>query len=228
MNGISMTRARPKALEALAPFKFGDDDPDEETQRATLERAKSDSAFATKECEMGFPLLHEFTLVGIWGALEAAIEDLIVAILCNEPEFLSADPFAKVRVPMADFETLDKEDRMRLLFKEVQRSLRSDQKQGVNRFESQLDAIGLSGEIRAETKENIWEMHHFRNVIVHRRSCADRSFITACPKFNLKVGERISITHQMLGHYTDCLGEYVLAVIRRLAGRYGLEIKSTE
>lgn len=75
------------------------------------------------------------------------IEDLIVALLLSEPEFLRAEAFSKIRIPLADFETLDKEERMRILLRELQRTLRSDQRHGVNGFEVILGSVELSGEV---------------------------------------------------------------------------------
>lgn len=224
MRAISMTRGVPRIVEAVAQATRGNADWDEKNHKASLERAKEDAEFAAKECDTGFPLLHDFTLVGMWGAFEAAIEDVIVAILSNEPELLRADPFAKVRIPLADFEALEKEDRMRILLRELQRTLRSDQRQGVSGFEAVLAAVGLSGEIKEAIRESIWEMHHARNVIVHRRSCADRPFVAACPKLGVRIGDRIPINHDLLGRYVNSLVTYATEIIFRIGTRYGVEM----
>jgi hypothetical protein len=229
-----MVRSVPKMIEAMghalrpdpraAPASEDDTDWDEEAHNASLERAKKDADFAAQECDSGFPLLHEFTLVGTWGAFEAAIEDLIVAILSNEPELLRTDPFAKIRIPLADFETLEKEDRMRILLRELQRTLRSEQKQGVTGFEAVLGSVGLSGEIADEVKEAIWEMHHARNVIVHRRSCADRTFVSACPKVGTKIGDRIPVNQDVLERYVTSLTRYATEITYRIGFRYGVDM----
>jgi hypothetical protein len=221
-----MSRGVPKMVEAVAHASRDDADWDEESHKASLERAKKDAEFAANECDTGFPLLHDFTLVGMWGAFEAAIEDVVVAILSNEPQLLRADPLAKIRIPLAEFETLEKEDRMRILLRELQRTLRSDQKQGVTGFEAVLGAVGLSGKIKSEVSEGIWEMHHARNVIVHRRSCADRTFIAACPKLGVRIGDRISINHDLLGRYVNSLAAYATEIIYRIGARYGVEMGS--
>jgi hypothetical protein len=211
-------------VEAVAHASRADADWDEESHKASLERARKAAEFAAKECDTGFPLLHDFTLVGMWGAFEAAIEDVIVAILSNEPALLRADPFAKIRIPLAEFEALEKEDRMRILLRELQRTLRSDQRQGVTGFEAILGAVGLSGEIKDAVKESIWEMNHARNVIVHRRSCVDRTFVAACPKLGVRIGDRIPINHDLLGRYVSSLAAYATEIIYRIGTRYGVEM----
>jgi hypothetical protein len=224
IRAISVSRGMPRVFKAVATAIRNDADWNEEDHKSTLERIESDAAFANKECDTGFPLLHEFTLVGVWGAFEAAVEDMIVGILSNEPEILRTDPFAKIRIPLADFETLDKEDRMRILLRELQRTFRSDQRQGVTGFEAVLGAVGLSGDIKDDVREGIWEMHHARNIIVHRRSCADRSFVAACPKLGLKIGDRIPVTHDLLRRYVECLVGYGIDIIYRIGTRYGVDM----
>jgi hypothetical protein len=60
----------------------------------------------------------------VWGAFEAAVEDTVVNLLMNESDFLQNEAFAKVRVPLAEFEALENEERMRRLVDEVGRGCR--------------------------------------------------------------------------------------------------------
>jgi hypothetical protein len=219
MRAISLIQTMPSLFETMASVGRGEPDWDEEGHKATLLSIKADADFAKKECDTNFPLLHDFTL--LWGAFEAAMEDVIVAILSHETELLRADPFAKIRIPLADYETLDKEDRMRILLTELQRTLRSDQRQGVTGFEAILNSVGLAGEVTAEIRESIWEMHHVRNVIVHRRSCVDRTFVGACPKLGLKIGDQMVIKSELLNRYVRSLSKYTAAIIYRMKARYG-------
>ena len=221
MRAISMVQNMPDVFEAIAFVNRGQPDWDEEDHKATLQSVKTDACLAKKECDTGFPLLHDFVLVGLWGAFEAAMEDAVVAILCNETDLLHRDPFAKIRIPLADFETLDKEDRMRILLSELQRTLRSDQRQGVTGFEAILNSVGLAGGVTPEIREAIWEMHHVRNIIVHRRSCVDRAFVAACPKFGLSIGDRIVVTGELLGRFVKSLAKYAAAITYRMKARYG-------
>lgn len=223
MRSIESTQSMPRLLKVIgrlskkiAPER---EDPEHEDRLAAADK---DAEIAARECAAGFPLLQEFTLVGFWGAFEAAIEDLVIGIISNEPAFLRADPFSKVKIPLAEFETLTKDDRMRLLLNELQRLLRSDQRRGVNSFEMMLDSVHLSGAVSGEIKEAIWEMHHERNLIVHRASCVDRAFTESCPKFGLKVGERMRVSKSQVGHYVASLLEYSVLIEERVDARYGI------
>ena len=95
--------------------------------------------------------------------------------------------------------------------------------QGVDGFERVLGCIGLSGEVDQEIKKVLWEMNHVRNVIVHRNSLADRRLIEACPWLDLKIGDKVRVSHKDLGRYQEALGEYLIAIIRRLGVKYDVD-----
>jgi hypothetical protein len=177
-----------------------------------------DAEFASKEIQAGFPLLHAHTLVGAWGALEAAVEDTLVGILMNEPKHLQHPSFSKVRIPLAEFEALEKEDRMRLLLAESQRL--SNRKNGIDAFESMLESFLLSGPVNVDIRQDVWEMNHVRNVIVHRNSAADRRLVKSCPWLGLTIGEKVVINTAQLDRYGHALCEYVSALLNRLKNRY--------
>jgi hypothetical protein len=229
MGGISMITGVPRIVEVLKPFEndLKESAASEAANKKTLsmEEARAKAGFAQKECDSGFPLLHAHTLVGAWGALEAAIEDMIVGILANEPEFLQAERFAKVRIPLAEFESLEKDERIRFLIAELERGQGLGAKHGIDVFENLLDRIGLSGEVDPQTKKDTWEIHHLRNVIVHRASFADRRLVRSCPWLDLKLGQKVVITHGALGSYGDAMCKYILTIAHRLGKRYGVDVE---
>jgi hypothetical protein len=195
-----------------------------EGQSSLSNKTVRDAEFCMKEIKAGFPLLHAHTLVGAWGALEAAIEDMLVGILMNEPKHLQHASFSRIKIPLAEFEAMEREDRMRLLIEEIHRP--SNQKNGVDAFESILEAFFLSGPINADIRQDIWEMNHVRNVIVHRNSTADRRLVKSCPSLGLKVGDKVVITTAQLDRYGHALCEYVSTLLRRLENRYKEDIES--
>jgi hypothetical protein len=227
MGAISKLIAMPdllrilrNAIKTAEPHREDDDE-----SRSSLERVEANAAFAKKEQENDFPLLHAHTVVGLWGAAEASIEDLLVGLLMNEPEHLRNEAFAKIRIPLASFETLEKEERMRLLVAEIKRSQPVQNRNGTDAFETLLKCSTLDGEIDPGIKRDIWEMNHIRNVIVHRASHADRRLVDSCPWLFLKPGERVSVSHLMRQNYYLSLCKYFLLLMYRLGNRYGIDIE---
>ena len=114
-----------------------------------LARTREDAEFAEIESGRDFPLLHAHMLVGAWGALEAAVEDLVVAVLRNDPTVRASESISRIKISLADFESADAEERMRIVVTELQRALRSEQRLGVNAFEGVLGEVGLGGPVAA-------------------------------------------------------------------------------
>jgi len=195
--------------------------------KADFEKSNEEAKWAETECKNGFPFLSGYALVGMWGSLEAAVEDMLVGILVNEPDLLAADPFAKIKVPLAKFESLDKEERIRFIVGEFPRTQTGPATQGAATFEKALQAFGLDGDIADDVGKTLWEINHVRNVIVHRDSLADLRLVQACPWLNLKVGDRVCIDHEKLGTYVDALSAYAKTLQERLRKRYGIPAPSS-
>jgi hypothetical protein len=216
-----MLTGMPAIFEALIP----DAEPEEQNKLSSdLVEAKKEAELAEKECKTGFPLLHAHALVAMWAALEVAIEDMLVGILLNEPIVLKKEAFAKLRVPLADFETKDKEERMRYLLAELGRNL--GRHNGVEAFECLLGHFDLSGSVDEHDRKVLWEMHHLRNVIVHRASRADRRLVDACPWLRLKVNDPVTISHKFIRMAGPTLCSYVMTITGRLGTRYDVDINA--
>jgi len=228
IEGISMLMASPTIVEVLKQTDIKTYSPAEamrrdEEFRRSLDTANARADFARKEREAGFPLLHAHALVGAWGAWEAAIEDTLIAILLKEEDLLRGEAFSKVRIPLAEFELLDKEG-IRRLIEELNRGQGIGRGQGVEGSETLLNLVGLSGAVDSQIRKTIWEMHHIRNVIVHRRSVADRRLVQACPWLNLQVGDQVVVSHDAFGSYYGALHEYLMIIVRRLGVKYDVNI----
>ena len=189
-----------------------------------LKAAKDSAEFAEKEIKNGFPLLNAHALVGLWGAIDSAVEDALVGTLMHEPDLLRSEAFARLRIPLAEFETLERDERMRLLVQELRRGQPPDQAQGVEALERLLSHIGLSGDVSPKTKKAMWEMQNVRNVIVHRGSIADRRLIKHCPWLGLKVGDEVKVPHTAIHKYDAALHDYLYTIIKRLAVKYDVAI----
>ena len=221
MNGLQIISNRPQMVQHVIDLTVQAEQEVTAELMSELEDATADAAFTRDERDNDFPRLHAYTLVGQWGALEAGVEDMLVGILVNEPKVLEKEEFARVKVPLSKYELLDKEERMRFLLGEVQRAQSFGIARGVNTFENVLQVFDLSGSVEEDVRIGLWEMNHMRNVLVHRDSRADLRLIQACPSLNLKIGDRVLISHERYGYYSNVLIDYIRLVICRLGKRYG-------
>jgi hypothetical protein len=221
VSGLQIISKRPQMVQRVIDLTVAAKQEVTSELKSDLQKAVEDSIFTTNERDNDFPYLHAYTLVGQWAALEAGIEDMLVGLLVNEPKVLDGDAFAKIKLPLAKYELLDKEERMRFLLNDVQRTQSSGTAQGANTFENVLEVFELSGPVEEDIRTNLWEMNHMRNVIVHRDSRADLRLIQACPALKLKVGDRLFVTHDNYAYHANAVIDYIRIIICRLGKRYG-------
>lgn len=211
VRGSSMVKDLPTFIEIIGVKKS---DTDSQKQLG-MDELRAQANFAANELSRGHPVLHAHTFVALWAAFETCIEDLSVSILTNQPECLKKEAFAKIKVPLADFESMDKEERMRFLVSELQNSS-AGHRHGVDRFERILEPLGLAGGVDDEIKKHLRAFHYLRNVIIHRQGVADRRAVEGCPWLNLKVGQRVEITDQTYEIYDHAIHDYVLTIANRI------------
>jgi len=217
-----MLRGVPRLVAAVADIKKED----ETIKRTMVEKAEADAAFAQREIERGFPLLHAHALVANWAALEATVEDAMVAFLVNEPEILRNEAFSKIKVSLADFTVLEPEERMRHLVSELERNQGVARKYGVDRFEALLEPFALGGAVSPETRKDAREMHHIRNVLVHRAGFADRRIVEGCPWLNFRLNQPVTVSNEALQRYDGSLIRYSTELVCRFGTRYGIDLRA--
>jgi hypothetical protein len=143
-DGISNLRRVPVIMEiAMTGLRSADEAENDKRVR----HAKVIARLAGSEIAKDFPLLHSHAVMGVWGALEAMIEDLAISWIEHNPSLLNDPGIAKIRVPLVEFQSMEPQDRLRFLVSELQRSLGSELKSGATKFESLLGALGLGGSV---------------------------------------------------------------------------------
>lgn len=213
MSAVSRLIGIPEFLKALY-------EPDDSEWMIS---ANSEAKRAQDEVSKGFPLLHAHSLLGLWSALEALMEDVAVAWFTDKPETLQRPDFSKIRVPIVEFRSLSIEDQMSYLISEMQRDLKSDLRLGVGRFERLLDAIGMGGSTPKEVGKAIYEAQQVRNVIAHRGGIADKKLVEACPWLSLTSGQAVTVSHKRFMYYLKATHIYVLGLVNRFRTFEGMQ-----
>ena len=181
-----------------------------------MAHAKERADFAQREVETDFPKLHALATIAIWSSLEAFFENLAVAYLAGNPSALGLDPIKRIRVSLADYESMTHEERLLHLVDQLQQEIKTPLKQGVARFEGLLAVFGLGGEVDESVRRDLYELSHVRNVLVHRAGVADRRICAACPWLGLHLGDKVVIGHADFWKYVAAAMKYVTLILRRL------------
>lgn len=222
IQGISSLQGVHDLQKAILEYDLFEESREEtEVESKILKEAELITALAKSETKKDFPVLHAHSLIAIWGAVEALIDDIFVMWLLNKPEILNNETLVKIRIPLIKFEALDREDRMRLILEEVKREVRATYKPGILGFEQLLEYLGLSGPVDDKIKRSLIEMKQIRNILLHRGGFVDQRAIEACPWMNWRRGQKIQIDHKNYHKYFAAIHDYILCLFNRIRVHFG-------
>jgi hypothetical protein len=156
-----------------------------------------------REVDNGFPLLHANALVGLWGALEACINDLCLLWLqCMDREDLG-DALKGNRVKLGEYISLDEENRWLWILDQLQRSDGAALRTGIGQFESILKPLGISPVVDEAVRTTLFRIKAMRNLYAHRAGRADAKFLKEWPGHPAPVGKVVVPTDkQIVAGYT--------------------------
>lgn len=192
-QGIRVVTTMPRTIEVLAETAV--DPHEKQDYNRRLARAEKEAALARKEVDSDFQLLHAQAVVSIWSALESLMKDLLVAWLVNQPAAWDPDPVARIRIPLAAFQRLLPEERASFVVETLERDAGAALKQGVGRFDAVLSLFGIPVVLEDKDRRVVLEMSQVRHCLAHRSGVADKRLLDGCPWLELKIGDRVRISH---------------------------------
>jgi hypothetical protein len=218
--GIARTIHEPRLVKALVAFdQIGAEDQATSEQIASIAASEAAAAFAQREFDSGFTLLHAHGVVLLWSALETMVVDLCVASLRNVPQLLEADEFRRVRVQFGEFIKLSESERLEALLSTADQS---ERRQGLARLEGLLQLVGLEGEMDDPSlRRDLHTLHQIRNLVAHRRGIVDRHFLSQCQPVGGVLDERLPIDGLMFTRLEMAAIHYVYVVFNRCCRVYG-------
>lgn len=174
-----------------------------------------------REIENDFPLLHANALVGLWGALEACINDLCLLWLpCMERQELG-DALEGTRVKLGEYLSLGEEEQWLWILDQLQRSDGGSLRTGIGQFESILKPLGVSPSVDSAVRTTLFRIKAMRNLYAHRAGRADAKFLKEWPGHPASVGQIVIPTsNQIIAGYTAMV-LYVEAVHGSMQSKLG-------
>ncbi|KFI81040.1 hypothetical protein [Bifidobacterium psychraerophilum] len=156
-----------------------------------------------REIDNEFPLLFANALIGLWGALEACINDLCLLWLQCMDRHSLGQALASARVKIGDYLRLDDEDRWQWLLVQLQRSDAASLRKGIGQFESMLKPLGVSPQVDSAVRTTLFRIKTLRNLYAHRAGIADAKFLQEWKGHPADVGQLVVPTkNQIVAGYT--------------------------
>lgn len=167
---------------------------------------------ALDEVARGFPLLMAHTAVGLWSALEAAVTAFTVDWLCYKPSLLQSEALSKTKVPAVLLSTKDFREAAAFVIDEFNRGAGGQRKEGVGRFTTVLDALGINVAVEDDERKTLFELSKVRNIYAHRFGIVDAQFKSACPWVEVDLGKRLQTTSSDIMRYMKAAREFAASV----------------
>ena len=162
------------------------------------------------------------------------MEDFAATLFEAFPDALDSVDVGKVRVPLRDFLAAREEDRTLLLVTHLQRTDPGEGSAGVTRFENLFKRVRLDGtpkssmdgEVDSRVHTLFHEAHMVRNVLAHRGAVADRRLCDACPGLDLRPGDRVTVSYELLNGLRAASLIYAVTLLNRVSALQGGEINT--
>jgi len=216
LNGIDKATKAVHGIKLIQKINEALGDPPPFTNEEALAKAKARAAdvaqFAESEKSRGFPYLFGIASIRLWSLLEALVDDLAVEALkdpagCKDQVLLS-----RLKGPLLEFRNASSDDQAEFLAETLKQAVEAALKQGIGKFESILEPIGLGGGIADSARKCLFELSHVRNAIVHKGGKADRKLIEACPWLLLTRGDQVCLNGKDFHRYTMAAYWYLLEI----------------
>ena len=124
---------------------------------------------------------------------------------------------SEVKLTVGDYQSLSKDERLRHIVVELQRSTKADLKRGIGQFSALLNAVGLDWGPNDDVRDALYYHHQLRNLIAHRGGVADRRFVEVCPTLGYPVGERVIIKPNTFTYLRYIAALYAVGLRNRCA-----------
>lgn len=171
-----------------------------------LAEAPGLSKEATELRQNDYSVVNSHSLIGMWGAVEVAVEDTVVLVLSKEASGLSAAANAGIKTAAFEPGPVSEEDARRL-YSRLERQPRGNLRVG-EFYVQLLDRFGIKFNCSRHTLSKLEEINEVRNCILHRGGIIDgrAAQIGALRPY---LGKPLPITKARYLEYYEAIGDFV-------------------
>lgn len=230
--GLSGLRGFPRLIEVLAKAKkiqghakAGNDQT--ESYEEQLETAKRHAQLAQSEVENGFSTLNGFGVMALSSWLESFMLDLVVLWVAKRPSSLREYDGPRIRMNVGDLFRLKGTEKARFVVEQIDRETSGPFRAGFARFEHLLRTAQLEVKLEKEHKDALFEFHQVRNCLAHRHGYGDKKLRSECPWLNIKVGEPIPVTREMLAKYFNASSALLAESLFAAGDQFKVDLRDT-
>jgi hypothetical protein len=160
-------------------------------------------AWALHAIATDYDSINRHALIGLWVAIEVAVEDTAALILTKEPTSIGLVASARSKVPSKISRPLTESDARR-----IYRSLEGYARNGVSvavGYCRLLSILGVAVSLPTDVVSMLSEINYVRNCLLHRGGIVDEKAAAEAPYLGLPLGEKIKISSERYLLYFDAI-----------------------
>lgn len=174
------------------------------------------SRWAAEFRKNDFSLVNSHSLIGMWGAVEVAVEDTVILILSKDPAALGVVASAGVKTTNFGPGPVSEEDGKRL-YSRLERQLRENLKVG-EAYQKMLGLFGVTFSCSNHVLSKLEEINSVRNCLLHRGGIIDDKAAQSVGALRPLLGKQIPITSARYQDYYAAVSAFLQAMLNGVLG----------
>ncbi len=158
-----------------------------------------------------FDPINRHGIIGLWVAVEVAVEDTVVLILIKEPSAIDLISGTGIKLPKNLSNPLSESDARRV-YSRLETYSRKNRSVAEG-YCHLMSVLGISVNLPNEAFKTIAELNYVRNCLLHRAGVADERSNIEAPTLGLNVGDKIKISSTQYSHYFEVVGQFAKALL---------------
>lgn len=155
--------------------------------------------------------INSHALIGLWSAVEVAVEDTLRLVLIKDSLSLAIVFEAGTKMRDKPTSPLSEEDAQRVA-RAFERHARSSRPVG-HAYAYMLSALGIEVKLPDSVATTVSEINYVRNILLHRGGIVDSRVAAEAPELGLQPGSKIAVTSKTYERYYDAVGEFAKAFL---------------
>lgn len=155
-----------------------------------------------------YAILHTHSLVAIWGALESAVDNVLLALISNDPQSLNKLRESGVKHIDANMRASDLTEQECLTLYRKLKSATAVNFDIVQSMQNLLSAFNINIDCD-RYKPNLLEANSVRNVIVHSFGVIDEKSVKNSPSLREYLGQPFTVSDERYLIYFDAIAQFL-------------------
>jgi hypothetical protein len=188
--------------------------------RDILREHEAFAGWAQEIAATDFHSVNAHGIIGLWVAVEVAIEDTVTLILTRDATAMTHLSNAGFkRLPQVDPGIVLSEERASQLYKSLERQSRGDAQRGDSRSVAEaschlLSVLGVNVALPSRVAVLLTELNYVRNCLLHRGANADGGAASEAPELNLRPGDPIKLPSERYLRYYEAASAFAQALMK--------------